>query len=154
MRKKFRRFMHDTAGSGGYIDLAVFLIVFVGAIAFSISASGSGWHKTSAQDMASYAARQISADGAFSGTTIQQLSKIAGNNNFSIRVQTSDGYDATVPISSSQTSLATEEIQYGNSFTVAIYAAKNDAIGIGGVGVNSVSIAGFANGVSQKYWKS
>lgn len=153
MLKKAKHFMRDNSGGGGYIDLAVFLLVFVMAIVFALSAAGAGWHKTSAQDIASYAARQIASDGYFSGDTINDLIKVAGSGHFSIRVQTGDGYDATVPISSSETSYPTEKIQNGKSITVSVLAANNDTIGIGGVGSGSVSITGVANSVSTKFWK-
>jgi len=114
---------------------------------------GVNWRKTSAQDYADYAARQIAADGAFSGTTVQKLTQVAGSGHFSIRIQTGDGYDVTVPISTANTNLPTKEIQQGTAFTVNITSLDTNAIGIGGVKSSNVTVCGAANGVSAHYWK-
>lgn len=136
-----------------YIDAAVFILIAGLALALVVSVFGVNWRKTTAQDFADYAARQIASDGAFSGSTIQALTQVAGNGHFAIRVQTSDGYDIIVPISASETNLPTKEIQQGTAFTVKITSLDSNVIGIGGVKTENVTIYGAANGVSNKYWK-
>ena len=72
---------------------------------------------------------------------------------FSIRLQTSDGYDATVPISTVNDGLPTKEIQEGTAFSVEITSLDTNAVGIGGVESGSVTVYGEANGISSHYWK-
>lgn len=136
-----------------YIDTAVFILIAGLTLALVVSVFGVNWRKTTAQDYADYAARQIAADGAFSGNTIQALTQVAGSGHFAIRVQTSDGYDITVPISTSETNLPKKEIQQGTAFTVKITSLDSNAIGIGGVNTENVTVYGATNGVSNKYWK-
>lgn len=147
-----RRVLRSKSGEG-YIDACVFILIAGMALAFSISVFGANWRKTTAQDYADFAARQIASDGAFSGSTIQSLTKVAGSGHFSIRVQTGDGYDTTVPISAANGSLPTKEFQEGTAFTVEITSLDVSAIGVGGVGSGNVTIYGAANGVSARYWK-
>jgi uncharacterized membrane protein len=136
-----------------YIDAAVFILIAGLALALVVSVFGVNWRKTTAQDYADYAARQIASDGAFSSSTIGALTRVAGNGHFAIRVQTSDGYDMTVPISTTETNLPTKEIQQGTAFTVKITSLDANVIGVGGVNTQSVTVYGAANGVSNKYWK-
>lgn len=136
-----------------YIDAAVFVLIAGLTLALTISVFGVGWRKTSAQGFADYAARQIAADGAFSGSTIAELTQVAGSGHFSIRVTTPDGYDATVPISASNTNLPMKEIQEGTAFTVEITSLDSNTIGVKGVGNSKVAVYGAANGVSARYWK-
>ena len=147
-----RRILKSKRGEG-YIDACVFILIAGMSLALALSVFGASWRKTTAQDFADYAARQITADGAFSGSTIQNLTKVAGNGHFSIRVQTSDGYNQTVPISTANTNMATKEIQQGTAFIVAITSLDSNAIGIGGVGSGNVTVYGAANGVSAHFWK-
>lgn len=146
-----RRVLKSKRGEG-YIDAAVFTLLAGMTLALAVSVFGANWRKTTAQDFADYAARQISADGAFSGATIQKLSRVAGSGHFSIEVKTDDGYDVSVPVTSGA-SLATEKIQEGTAFSVYLTSLENDRIGVGGLQTNSVTIYGAANGVSQHYWK-
>ena len=136
-----------------YIDAAVFILIAGLALALVVSVFGVNWRKTTAQDYADYAARQIASDGAFSGSTIGALTRVAGSGHFAIRVQTSDGYDTTVPISTSETNLPAKEIQQGTAFTVKITSLEANTIGVGGVNTENVTVYGAANGVSNKYWK-
>ena len=136
-----------------YIDTAVFILIAGMSLALVLSVMGASWHKTNAQDYADYAARQIAADGAFSGSTIQNLTRVAGSGHFAIRVQTSDGYDQTIPISTANTTMATKEIQQGTAFTVAITSLDTNTIGVGGLGSGNVTVYGAADGVSARYWK-
>ena len=147
-----RRVLRSNRGEG-YIDTCVFILIAGMTLALVLSVFGVNWRKTTAQDFADYAARQIAADGAFSGSTIQELTQVAGSGHFSIRVQTSDGYDETVPISTANTNLTAKEIQQGTAFTVNISSLDQNAIGIGGVKSNNVTVYGAANGVSTHYWK-
>lgn len=136
-----------------YIDTAIFILIAGLTLALVVSVFGVNWRKTTAQDYADYASRQIASDGAFSGSTIGDLTRVAGSGHFAIRVQTSDGYDITVPISTSETNLPTKEIQQGTAFTVKITSLDSNVIGIGGVNTENVTVYGAANGVSNKYWK-
>jgi uncharacterized membrane protein len=136
----------------GYIDAAVFMLLTGMTLALALSIFGVNWRKTTAQDYADYAARQISADGAFSGATVQKLARVAGSGHFSIEVKTDDGYDVSVPVSTGA-SLSTEEIQEGMAYSVYITSLDRNVIGVGGLKTNSVTVYGAANGVSQKFWK-
>ena len=136
-----------------YIDTAVFILIAGLTLALVVSVFGVNWRKTTAQDYADYAARQIAADGSFSGSTIQALTQVAGSGHFAIRVQTSDGYDTTVPISASETNLPTKEIQQGTAFMVKITSLDANVVGVGGMNTENVTVYGAANGVSNKYWK-
>lgn len=147
-----RRILRSKSGEG-YIDACVFILIAGMTLAFVVSVFGVNWQKTSAQGFADFAARQIAADGAFSGSTVQNLTKVAGNGHFSIRLQTSDGYDATVPISTVNDGLPTKEIQEGTAFSVEITSLDTNAVGIGGVESGSVTVYGEANGISSHYWK-
>lgn len=150
--RSVRRVLRSKRGEG-YIDACVFILIAGMALAFSISVFGANWRKTTAQDFADYAARQIASDGAFSGGTIQALTQVAGSGHFSIRVRTGDGYDATVPISTANVGLATRKIQQGTAFTVVITSLDTNTIGIGGVDSGNISVYGTAGGVSARYWK-
>lgn len=147
-----RRILRSNSGEG-YIDACVFILIAGMTLAFVVSVFGANWRKTTAQDFADYAARQISVDGAFSGSTIQSLTRVAGSGHFSIRVQTSDGYDATVPITTNNIGITARKIQQGTAFTVKITSLDTNAIGVGGVGSGGVTVYGAANGVSARYWK-
>ncbi len=136
----------------GYIDAAVFMLLAGMTLALALSIFGVNWRKTTAQDYADYAARQISADGAFSGATVQKLARVAGSGHFSIEAKTYDGYDVSVPVSS-VASLSTEEIQEGMAYSVYITSLDRNVIGVGGLKTNSVTVYGAANGVSEHFWK-
>ena len=150
--KKVRTILRSRRGEM-YIDAAVFILIAGLALALVVSVFGVNWRKTTAQDYADYAARQIAADGSFSGSTIGALTRVAGSGHFAIRVQTSDGYDTTVPISTSETNLPAKEIQQGVAFTVKITSLDTNVIGVGGGNTQNVTVYGAANGVSNKYWK-
>ena len=147
-----RRVLRSNRGEG-YIDTCVFVLIAGMTLALVVSVFGVNWRKTTAQDFADYAARQIAADGEFSGSTIQELTQVAGSGHFAIHVQTSDGYDETVPISTASANLIAKAIQQGTAFTVNITSLDTNAIGIGGVKSNNVTVYGAANGVSAHYWK-
>lgn len=147
-----RRILRSNSGEG-YIDTCVFILIAGMTLALVVSVFGVNWRKTTAQDFADYAARQIASDGAFSGSTIQKLTQVAGSGHFSIRVQTSDGYNVNVPINTANANLPTKAIQQGTAFTVNITSLDTNAIGIGGVKSNNVTVYGAANGVSAHYWK-
>ncbi|MFT8888975.1 MAG: DUF4320 family protein [Ethanoligenens sp.] len=151
MRKMFWKFLRDKKGSV-YIDTSVFLWVVLMSLALALSVFAFSWRKSTAQDFADYAARQIAADGAFSNATVQRLTQVAGNGHFSIEVKTADGYDMSVPICT-DTALNTEEIQQGTAFSVYITSLDQNVIGVGGVQTNSVTVYGTAGGVSARYWK-
>ena len=136
----------------GYIDAAVFMLVAGMTLALAVSIFGVNWRKTTAQDYADYAARQISADGAFSAATVQKVARVAGNGHFSIEVKTDDGFDVSVPVSTGA-SLSAKEIQEGTAFSVYITSLDSNKIGVGGLKTNSVTVYGAANGMSQRYWK-
>lgn len=155
MKKSWVRLRHVLRSRQGemYIDAAVFILIAGLALALVVSVFGVNWRKTTAQDFADYAARQIASDGTFSGTTIGALTRVAGSGHFAIRVQTSDGYDTTVPISAAETNLPTKKIQQGTAFIVKITSLDPNVIGIGGVNTENVTVYGAANGVSNKYWK-
>ena len=136
----------------GYIDAAVFMLLTGMTLALAVSIFGVNWRKTTAQDYADYAARQISADGAFSDATVQKVARVAGSGYFSIEVKTNDGYDVSVPVTTSS-SLSTKEIQEGTAFSVYLTSLDRNAIGVGGLKTDSVTVYGAANGVSQHYWK-
>lgn len=146
-----RRVLKSRRGEG-YIDVGVFVLLTGMTLALSLSVFGVNWRKTTAQDYADYAARQISADGAFSTATVQKISRVAGSGHFSIEVRTDAGYDVSVPITSGA-SLATEEIQDGTGFSVFITSLDPNVIGAGGIRTDSVSVYGAANGISERYWK-
>ncbi len=146
-----RRVLQSRRGEG-YIDAAVFMLLTGMTLALAVSIFGVNWRKTTAQDYADYAARQISADGAFSAATVQKVARVAGSGHFSIEVKTDAGYDVSVPVTSGA-SLATEKIQEGTAFSVYLTSLGNDRIGVGGLKTNSVTVYGAANGVSQHYWK-
>lgn len=150
--KKLRAILCSRCGEM-YLDSAVFILIAGISLALVVSVCGISWRKTTAQDYADYAARQIAADGTFSGSTVVALTRVAGSGHFAIRVQTSDGYDATVPVSTSETNLPEKEIQQGTAFTVKITSLDINAIGVGGVKTKDVTVYGAANGVSCKYWK-
>lgn len=152
MRKWWVRLIHDKRGSM-YLDTAVFVFVACMSLALTISVLAVSWRKTSAQDIADYAARQISADGAFSGSTIQKLTTVAGSGHFLIEVKSESGLDVSVPVSSSETGYALQEIQQGTGFSVTITSTDQNVIGVGGVQTNNTSVYGAANGVSARYWK-
>lgn len=155
MRKvliKARRILHSNRGEA-YIDAAVFILIAGLALALTFSVFGINWRKTSAQGFADYAARQIAADGAFSGNTIRELTQVAGNGHFSIRVTTPDGYSTAVPITTANTNLPTKEIQEGTAFTVEITSIDSNTVGVNGVKNSNVAVYGAANGVSARYWK-
>jgi len=147
-----RRIFRSNSGEG-YIDTCVFILIAGMTLALVVSVFGVNWRKTTAQDFADYAARQIASDGAFSGNTIQELTRVAGSGHFAVRVQTGDGYDVNVPINTANTNLTTKEIQQGTAFTVNISSLDQNAIGIGGMKSNNVTVYGAANGVSAHYWK-
>lgn len=136
----------------GYIDAAVFMLLSGMTLALAVSIFGVSWRKTTAQDYANYAARQISADGAFSAATVQKVARVAGSGHFSIEVKTDDGYDASVPVTTGA-SLSAKEIQEGTAFSVYITSLDSNKIGVGGLKTNSVTVYGAANGMSQRYWK-
>ena len=136
----------------GYIDAGVFMLLTGMTLALALSIFGVNWRKTTAQDYADYAARQISADGTFSAVTVQKVARVAGSGHFSIEVKTDDGYDVSVPVST-VASLPTEEIQEGTAFSVYITSLDRNAIGVGGIKTSGVTVYGAANGVSQHYWK-
>lgn len=146
-----RRVLKSKRGEG-YIDAAVFMLLAGMTLALAVSIFGVNWRKTTAQDYADYAARQISADGAFSAETVQKVARVAGSRHFSIEVKTDDGYDGSVPISNG-VSLSTKEIQEGTAFSVYITSLERNAIGVGGLKNNDVVVYGAANGVSAHYWK-
>lgn len=151
MRKVFRKFFRDKRGMV-YIDTSVFLWIAIMCLALVLSVCAVSWRKTTAQDFADYAARQIAADGAFSSATVQKLTRVAGSGHFAIEVKTDNGYNLSVPIRT-DTTLTTEEIQQGTAFSVYITSLDQNVIGVGGVQTNSVSVYGAANGVSARYWK-
>lgn len=135
-----------------FIDAAVILMVVCLMLALILSVFGVNARKTSAEDFANYAARQISLDGAFSGDTIKKLVTIAGNGNFSISVKTQDGtYSST--IDSSSESLTPVRIELGDQFTVTITSLKGNAIGIGGLGGGTANVVARSAGVGEVYWK-
>ena len=146
-----RRVLKSRRGEG-YIDAAVFLLLTGMTLALALSIFGASWRKTTAQDYADYAARQISADGAFSSATVQKVARVAGSGHFSIEVKTDDGYDVSVPVTTGA-SLSTKEIQEGTVFSVYLTSTDRNAIGVGGLKTESVTVYGAANGVSQHYWK-
>lgn len=146
-----RRVLKSRRGEG-YIDAAVFMLLTGMTLALAVSIFGVNWRKTTAQDYADYAARQISADGAFSGTTVQKVARVAGSGHFSIEVKTDDGYDVSVPVSTGA-ALSTKEIQEGTAFSVYLTSLDSNRIGVGGLKTDSVTVYGAANGVSQHYWK-
>ena len=146
-----RRVLKSRRGEG-YVDAAVFMLLAGMTLALAVSIFGVNWRKTTAQDYADYAARQISADGAISAATVQKLARVAGSGHFSIEVKTDDGYDVSVPVSTGA-SLSTKKIQEGTAFSVYLTSLENDRIGVGGLKTNSVTVYGAANGVSQHYWK-
>lgn len=152
LRKLWGRLLHDRQG-GMYVDSGAFVLILVMGLALALSVFAVNWRKTSAQDFADYAARQISADGAFSGSTVQKLTSVAGSGYFSVRVKTDDGYDVTVPISTSQAGYTQHKIQLGTSYSVYIMSLDANVIGVGGVKTDSVSVTGQANGTSMRYWK-
>lgn len=146
-----RRVLKSRRGEG-YIDAAVFMLLTGMTLALAVSVFGVNWRKTTAQDYADYAARQISADGAFSAATVQKVARVAGSGHFSIEVKTDDGYDVSVPVTTGS-SLSAKEIQEGTAFSVYLTSLENDCIGVGGLKTDSVTVYGAANGVSQHYWK-
>lgn len=146
-----RRVLRSRRGEG-YIDAAVFMLLTGMTLALALSIFGTSWRKTTAQDYADYAARQISSDGAFSTATVQKVVRVAGSGHFSIEIKTDDGYDVSVPVSTGA-SLSTKEIQEGMSFSVYITSLDRNVIGVGGLKTNSVAVYGAANGVSEHFWK-
>lgn len=136
----------------GYVDAAVFMLLTGMTLALALSVFGANWRKTTAQDYADYAARQISADGAFSAVTVQQLAGVAGSGHFSIEVKTDDGYDVSVPVATGS-SFSTKEMQEGTAFSVYLTSLDQNIVGVGGLKTDNVTIYGAANGVSQHYWK-
>ncbi|MFT8888173.1 MAG: DUF4320 family protein [Ethanoligenens sp.] len=154
MRKGWNAVCHvlKSRRGEGYVDAAVFMLLTGMTLALAVSVFGVNWRKTTAQDYADYAARQISADGAFSGATVQKLAGVAGSGHFSIEGKTDDGSDVAVPVTTSS-SFSTKEIQEGTAFSVYLTSLDRNTIGVGGLKTNSVTIYGAANGVSQHYWK-
>ena len=146
-----RRVLKSRRGEG-YIDAAVFMLLTGMTLALAVSIFGVNWRKTTVQDYADYAARQISTDGTFSAATVQKVARVAGSGHFSIEVKTDDGYDVSVPVSTGA-SLSTKKIQEGTAFSVYLTSLENDRIGVGGLKTDSVTVYGAANGVSQHYWK-
>lgn len=135
-----------------YLDAAVFVLIAGIALALVVSVCGTSWRKTSAQDYADYAARQIASDGAFSAATVQKVARVAGSGHFSIEVRTDDGYDVSVPVTTTA-SLSTKELQEGTTFSVYLTSLDSNRIGVGGMKTESVIVYGAANGVSARYWK-
>lgn len=149
--RRLKSILRSKAG-GMYVDSAFFIWLAVAATALVLSVFAVSWGKTSSQNFADYAARQISADGSFSADTVKKLAKVAGSGHFEMEVKADDGYDATVPVGSSS-SCAEADFPLGTSFTVRIVPQDSYRIGIGGIKTVAAVVGGAADGVTTRYWK-
>jgi hypothetical protein len=147
------RILKNRKGEISYIDIALIALFSAMAIALAFSFVRYSTQKMTAQNLANFAERQISETGEFSGDTIQALYTVAGENHFSITVQTDSGDDQAIDIGSSQFSISPEDIQFGEHFTVTISSVQSSKIGINGLSTYLLNAQAMAGGVGETYDK-